>query len=43
MAENNNVYGGMYNFKGIMDKFYGYEPGDEDELDGQLSSRWLRI
>lgn len=28
----NSVYGGMYNFKGIMDQFYNYEPGEDDEL-----------
>ena len=28
----NSVYGGMYNFKGIMDQFYNYEPGENDEL-----------
>ena len=31
MAEN-NVYSGMYNFKGIMDQFYNYKPGKDDEL-----------
>ena len=37
MAEENNnnenpTYAGMFNFQGIMDQFYNYKPGEEDEL-----------
>ena len=47
MAENNNnnnnnsqgnPWAGMYNFQGIMDSFYNYKPGSDDELGNAIKN-----
>ena len=40
MAENNSedVFGGMFNLKGVMDAFYNYQPGPDDETGAAIKN-----
>lgn len=36
--ENDKSYPGMYNFQGIMDSFYSYKPGADDEIGNSIKN-----
>ena len=36
--KNNQSYPGMFNFQGIMDSFYSYKPGSDDDVGNSIKN-----